>query len=200
MNSYKKDNRDSDLTHLLRCCDRLGIPGVREAIDKMLTVDFIIANRDRHYGNFGFVREANTLAWKGFSPIYDSGTSLWHNTNFIGRVADSRPFRKSHDEQIKLVSDLSWYDYGSLDGIKDECEAILSRADAIDAERRGKIAAAVVERCESVERMRERKRVTSVSAPEAKKGIAERLDDIRNGGHGPASVPVRPKTPKGPER
>jgi hypothetical protein len=154
--AYKKDNRDSHYTHLLRCCEKLEIPGVREAIDKMLTLDYIIVNEDRHYNNFGFVRDANTLEWKGLAPVFDSGTSLWYDNLFIGRTAESKPFRRSHDEQIKLVPDLSWFDYGALCGIKDECAAILaqSQSEAMTAERRGRIASAVAERCESIERMR----------------------------------------------
>jgi hypothetical protein len=167
-NAYRIDNDDSELTHLLRCCDRLEIPGVREAIDRMLTVDYIIANRDRHYGNFGFIRDVNTLKWRGFAPIFDSGTSLWNNTAFVGRGTASKPFRESHEEQIKLVNDLSWYDIGALDGIKEECEEILSlsRADGMTAERAEKIAAAVEKRCESIEHMRGRMhgKVTAIPA------------------------------------
>jgi hypothetical protein len=155
--SIKKDNRDSELTHLLRCCDRFEIPGVREAIDKMLTLDYIIVNEDRRCNNFGFVRGANTLEWKGLAPVFDSGASLWYDNLFIGRVAESKPFRRSHDEQIKLVSDLSWYDYGALDGMKEECAEILarSRSEAMTAEHCEKIALVVAERCERTERMRE---------------------------------------------
>ncbi len=46
----------------------------------MLTLDYIIANGDRHYNNFGFIRNAETLEWQGLAPIFDSGASLWHNT------------------------------------------------------------------------------------------------------------------------
>jgi hypothetical protein len=147
---YKKDNRDSVFTHLLRCCERLEIPGVRAAIDRMLTVDYIIANEDRHWGNFGFVRDANMLAWKGFAPIFDSGTSLWYDSVAVGRETESKPFRKTHKEQLKLVSDLAWFDCGALDGIKDECTEILSKSRFVDAARRAAIAEAVASRCKRI--------------------------------------------------
>jgi hypothetical protein len=123
----------------------------------MLAIDYIIVNEDRHYNNFGFVRDANTLEWRGLAPIFDSGTSLWYNNLFIGRAVESKPFRRSHDEQIKLASDLSWFDYGALAGVEEECAEILARADpeTIAAERRERIAAAVAERCGRIERMRE---------------------------------------------
>jgi len=37
------------------------IPGASMAIDKMLVLDYIISNEDRHYNNFGFIRNADTL-------------------------------------------------------------------------------------------------------------------------------------------
>lgn len=42
----------------------------------MIVLDYIIANEDRHLNNFGAIRDANTLAWIGMAPIYDSGASL----------------------------------------------------------------------------------------------------------------------------
>jgi hypothetical protein len=149
-------NQDTDYSHLLHCCEEMGIPGVRESIDRMLTIDSIIANRDRHYNNFGFVRNATTLAWQGASPLFDNGTSLWHNTNHIGQEVESMPFCKTHEEQIKLVRDLRWFDPGALDGIKEECADILAKSRDIDAERRERIAKAVASRCERIERLREK--------------------------------------------
>ncbi|MDR0424323.1 MAG: excisionase, partial [Clostridiales Family XIII bacterium] len=63
-------------------------------------------------------------------------------------------FRKTHDEQIKLVSDLSWYDYGALDGIKEECAEIFAASKDIDAERREKLTSAIAARCGHIERLR----------------------------------------------
>ena len=151
--SFKKDNCDSELTHLLRCCDFLGIPGASTAIDKMLVLDYIISNEDRHYNNFGFFRNAETLEWLGFAPIYDSGTSLWYNTRFVGRAMECKPFRKSHDEQIKLVTGLSWFSADALVGLSDEIIDIFLQSEAVETERRTAIAAAVMERCGRIEKL-----------------------------------------------
>ncbi|MCL2323822.1 MAG: excisionase, partial [Oscillospiraceae bacterium] len=77
--SRMMNDEDTDFSHLLRCCDYLGIPDVRASLNKMLVLDYIIANEDRHYTNFGFIRSAETLKWYGTAPIFDSVTSLWHN-------------------------------------------------------------------------------------------------------------------------
>jgi len=147
---FKKDNRDSHLNHLLRCADTLGIPGVRAALDKMIVLDYIIANEDRHYNNFGFIRNAETLEWLGTAPVFDSGTSLWYNTQRVGSQVESKPFRSSHAEQIKLVEDFSWFDINALGGLEDEIMEILSQSEDVDGERRRRLASAVAERCRQI--------------------------------------------------
>ncbi|MCL2436517.1 MAG: HipA domain-containing protein [Clostridiales bacterium] len=131
-----KDNKDSDFAHLLRCCDQLGISNVQASLNKMLVLDYLIANTDRHYNNFGFVRNVETLEWHGLAPIYDSGTSMWHSTQFVGRSAESKPFKKTHLEQIALVQEFSWFDVKKLDGIREECADIFAQSPLISKERR----------------------------------------------------------------
>jgi hypothetical protein len=55
------------------------IPNTLENLKYMLVVDYIMANSDRHFNNFGAVRDAETLEWIGFAPIFDCGTSMWNN-------------------------------------------------------------------------------------------------------------------------
>ena len=150
--TLKQNNQDSDLTHLLRCAEALGIPNAPADIDKMIVLDYIIANTDRHYNNFGFVRDAGTLAWQGLAPIFDSGTALWHDAPVVGRGAKSQPFRKTHLEQIKLVKDFGWFNHVALDGIREECVEILSQSKYVDENRREGIARAVVNRGTDVAR------------------------------------------------
>jgi hypothetical protein len=158
--AFKQDNRDSDFVHLLRCCDELEIPNVRAALNKMLTLDYIISNEDRHYNNFGFVRDAETLQWQGLAPIYDSGTSLWYNTRFVGRAMECKPFKKDHAAQIELADDLSWFNDDALRDGGGEFMEVFSWSENVDDERRTALAAAIRERCEQVERMK-RKRLTT---------------------------------------
>ena len=147
----KKNNSHSDLTHFLVCCDELGIPNVQESLDKMLTVDYIIANEDRHYNNFGAVRNAETLEWLGLAPVFDSGASLWYNTVRVGSLTESKPFKKSHGEQIKLVNDLSWFDYKALAGLFDEIVKIFENSEDVDETRGKKIAETVMTRAKQVQ-------------------------------------------------
>jgi len=151
--TQKQPNDRSLFTHLLDCCEMLGIPNVQDALGKMLTWDYIIANEDRHWNNYGFVRNANTLKYLGMAPVYDSGTSLWYNTQRVGSRTGSKPFRKEHAEQIKLVDDLSWYDLKALDGLEDEIQEVFIQSEEIDNARRAAIAKAVIERAKQVEQI-----------------------------------------------
>jgi hypothetical protein len=153
--SRAMNDRDSDFTHLLRCCDQLGIPDVRSAIDKMITLDYIIANEDRHCTNFGFVRNAETLVWLGAAPIFDCGTSLWHSALDIGEPRKCQPFAKTHEEQIKLVSDFSWFNAGALKGLEREIIEIFSKSRVISESRAKAIAEAVHNQADAVERLTE---------------------------------------------
>ncbi|MCL1846124.1 MAG: excisionase [Defluviitaleaceae bacterium] len=155
--SLKKSNSDSHFTHFLRCCDESGIANVQSALNKMLTIDYIIANEDRHYNNFGFLRNAETLEWQGFAPIYDSGTSLWHNSARVGSRIESKPFYTSHDEQLKLVQSLKWFDRAALDGVDAEIISILAQSPDIDEARQNAIAAAVLDRVGRIEQLSQQK-------------------------------------------
>ena len=153
LQTLKQPSSRSLLDHFLMCCEALGVPGVMDALNRMLTVDYIIANEDRHWNNFGCVRNADTLEWLGLAPVFDSGTSLWFNTQRVGLRVESKPFRKSHDEQIKLVNDLSWYSADALNSLGDEIVEIFSSSAEVDIARRTSIARAVMERSTQIERL-----------------------------------------------
>ena len=42
----------------------------------MIILDFIMANEDRHLGNFGVIRDVESLQWVAICPIFDTGRSL----------------------------------------------------------------------------------------------------------------------------
>ena len=136
----KKANHVSLYQHYLDCCATLGISGVVGALDRMLTVDYLIINTDRHPGNFGAVRRADTLEWLGAAPIYDCGTSMWCDEPITMmrpyRRLPSKPFKSNHAEQIKLATSFEWLDFQSLRGIDEEFSEILSGSAFIDDARR----------------------------------------------------------------
>ena len=65
--------------HYVNLCEEHGIKNIRHSLDEMLVIDYIVANEDRHFNNFGVIRNAETLEWRSAAPIFDSGTSLGYN-------------------------------------------------------------------------------------------------------------------------
>lgn len=45
------------------------IPQIEKQISDMIVLDSIIANEDRHFNNFGFIRNPQTLEWKCLAPV-----------------------------------------------------------------------------------------------------------------------------------
>lgn len=116
--TQKKDNSTSVYQHFINCCEALGVKGVVPFLDRMIVLDYLIANEDRHLNNFGLLRNAETLEWLGFAPIYDSGSSLGYD-KVAGQIraerdVECKPFKKHHAEQLKLVTDFNWIDFDRL--------------------------------------------------------------------------------------
>ncbi len=126
----KKNNSTSVYQHFLHCCKALGIKDVVPFLDRMIVLDYIIANEDRHLNNFGVLRKAETLEWLGFAPIYDSGSCLGYDKMpaqiRLEKGVVCKPFKNHHMEQLKLVSDFSWIDFDRLADIGGFIESTLS--------------------------------------------------------------------------
>lgn len=118
----KKDNHTSVYQHFINCGKALGIKEIVSFLDRMIVLDYIIANEDRHFNNFGALRNAETLEWIGMAPIYDSGSSLGYD-KLAAQIRSEcdvicKPFKKHHTEQLKLVSSFAWIDFQRLSDVK----------------------------------------------------------------------------------
>jgi hypothetical protein len=168
MQTQKKENHVSVYQHYLNCCDALGIPGVREALDRMMVLDYLIVNEDRHQNNFGVLRNADTLEWLGSAPIYDSGTSLWFASpvSMIHPAASKlpcKPFKTSHSAQIKLATSFGWVSLAALHGIDEEFREIIKGSPFVDEARCNALCTALRRRVEMLaEVMREHVKYTAV--------------------------------------
>lgn len=150
MQTEKKENHVSIYQHYLNCCERLEIPDAEEFIDKMIVLDYLIANEDRHQNNFGVIRNAETLEFIGASPIFDSGTSLWHSKPLSLINANSKiickPFKNNHEDQLKLVQSFDWFDPSALHDVDSEYYEITKNSLFIDDKRRDRISFAFRDR------------------------------------------------------
>lgn len=111
---------------------------------KLFSLDALMANSDRHTGNFGLIRDCRTLAYKGFAPFYDCGCSLWCDRRSLSSPSDydyrPRPFVGRPSEspwaQVRLFSDYDWApDEEALLDWEDEAIGILATNPLMPRER-----------------------------------------------------------------
>ena len=69
--------RDGGLKACLEYYRQLG-PEAYEQIKSMLVLDTVIYNEDRHFGNFGVLRDNHTGKVTGAAPVFDNGMSLFN--------------------------------------------------------------------------------------------------------------------------
>lgn len=80
-----------------------------EELASMLVFDALIFNEDRHYGNFGLLRDSHTGEIIGTAPIFDNGYSLFatamkDDLEKIDQYAEARSYAScgiTHDELVK---------------------------------------------------------------------------------------------------
>lgn len=170
----------SNFEYYLSLGEKLNIPKMREYLENLIVLDYLIANKDRHFGNFGFIRDINTLKFLGPAPIYDNGTSLWNTADVkhIGESVIAQPFNSSHELQLNLVRDWSRFDFSQLHDIKNIIYNIFSSSDiparyAPSDERISAICSAIDERIKGIELHRDR--ATGFLSNVSHKEIAHRL-------------------------
>ncbi len=177
MQIEKKNNNTSVYRHYLNCCEALGMTDIAHSVDEMIVLDYIIANEDRHQNNFGVIRNADTLQWIGAAPIFDSGSSLGYDKLpgqiLAERGIECKPFKKSHEEQLRLVSSFDWIVFDRLNGIEDEIIAVFDEAgEFMEPARKQAIAASVSKRIERLEAQ------ASSAAPAVDAVSSDVLEDI----------------------
>ena len=63
--------------HILDSANDFEIPGVEEFLDRMIMIDKLTMNFDRHLGNFGYIRDVNTGQFIGPAPLFDFGNAFF---------------------------------------------------------------------------------------------------------------------------
>lgn len=137
--------------HFLRCCDTLQIPNAKQQIDKMILLDYLMVNTDRHFNNFGALRNSETLEWIGIAPIYDTGTSLWNDCFEDDIIAHldypSICFEPSHEKQLLLLDrNAIDMDYSPVSALREQFLDILKAAAFGKGSRPQQLTDALIER------------------------------------------------------
>lgn len=145
--SAKRGN-DEDLgSFYLRLLEEHGLDA-RICMEKMLVVDYITANFDRHWNNFGVLIDSDTREFMKCAPIFDTGASFWcdrelsqmGNPGYVmKKQGQCRPFKRDLDAQLyRYCGDLSWLHADAFAGFEEDVESIL-RQNPIVASEPGRI-------------------------------------------------------------
>ena len=104
-------------------------------VEKMLVIDYLMANFDRHWNNFGALIDSESREWLRAASVFDTGESLWCDRElakpFGGyttpRAGMMRPFARKIDSQIeRYCRDLSWLDPSKLKSFSEQaCDILL---------------------------------------------------------------------------
>ena len=112
--SLEKDEK-SQFTYnsYIENCKKLGLKdNFKQELDNMLLLDYITSNIDRHWFNFGVIRNADNLELKRIAPIYDNGLTLFTD-EFEEDIkekyenVEAASFSKYLKENLLLISDFS---------------------------------------------------------------------------------------------
>lgn len=118
----KQRNSESDLMFYVRCCEELGLVGVMDGLARMFGCDYVLANRDRHWRNFGVIRDVETLRGTRLAPIFDTGSCLWSDMPQLELPIDfkyvAKPFKydgmRPYDQLRLFIGHLGWVDPAPL--------------------------------------------------------------------------------------
>lgn len=153
--SMKNHDNSSVHAHYVRCCSENGLDVV-PALDRMIVVDFLTANNDRHMNNFGIILDPHSLEWISAAPVFDTGNSLgvgFPSSDILllsGR--ECKPFSKTFEDQIRLASDLSWVDVDAVESLYPEIESILRSSSYMSDRRAGVVMELLSSRLDSIRR------------------------------------------------
>ena len=127
---YNNQNKKNAYEEYIKILEDNGIKNVREKIENMFILDYIIMNEDRHLNNFGIIRDVNTLKWLDVAPIFDSGQSLNildYNEEGVIIQGEGRFFYKisNFDEITKYIKEFNRVNLSKLDGVVEDFEHLL---------------------------------------------------------------------------
>jgi hypothetical protein len=133
MNYFPINAHARDHEHFIRCCEALGLGDGATFLSKMVTCDAILANSDRHYANFGIIRDVETLEVVDFAPFWDNDIALFSTSKRVlpSSIWDftTNPFFTAPQVQLDAVTgNLDWFSPDALNGFDDVIGDYLGRS------------------------------------------------------------------------
>ncbi len=84
LQTVKTKQNESYFHPFKRACLDLGMEEevFSDFMDYQIMTDYLLSNTDRHMNNISILRDPDTLQILGFTPIYDSGNSMFYNVPY----------------------------------------------------------------------------------------------------------------------
>lgn len=109
---YKENNQKSMKQNLCDYCKSINID-MEGFLNIQLVFDYLLANADRHWNNFGVIRDPSTLNIQELMPIYDNGNSLYFKTDlrytFVDPNLNFTERDKTTKECLKYVTNYDFF-------------------------------------------------------------------------------------------
>ena len=133
---YKNIEKEKAYEEYINILEEKGISDVREKLENMFILDYLILNEDRHLNNFGVIRDVNTLRWLDIAPIFDNAQSLNildYNDEELIINGQGRFFYTvdNFDSIISKVKDIKRIDLSKLDGIEEDFDNLLHKYQSV---------------------------------------------------------------------
>jgi hypothetical protein len=138
---HKKRNDQSEYEAYIEFASRQEIE-LRPFMEYQIATDFILTNTDRHFNNFGMLRDSDSLKLLGPAPIFDNGNCLFYR----GHVPKGKglydisvtSFRKRETDLLKYVTQPDIVDIKALPK-PEELYTLLKKDEPISDMRRQEI-------------------------------------------------------------
>ena len=119
--SEKKRNDVSEYEHIINICKKHGLNEsvVRDFLEYQILSDFLMTNTDRHFNNFGMLRDTDTLEYVKMAPIFDTGNSMfWDNARYINKDnllnIQTNSFKTTEIDLLKYITNKNLIDLSNL--------------------------------------------------------------------------------------
>lgn len=163
LQSEKEKGSISSYQQFVNACEKVELDRkeVKDFLSFQIMLDYLLTNTDRHFNNFGIIRDTETLKPISMAPIYDTGSCLFWNRNrpvFIEGMMDKirvHSFVKWEDRLLKYVEDKNCLNLSKLP-TDQEMYDIFSEGGVLPEERISFIMQCFHEKARMIDRMQEK--------------------------------------------
>lgn len=146
-------------------CTAIGMDSeyIKDFLSYQILLDYLVTNTDRHFNNFGIIRDSETLKPISMAPIYDSGSCLfWKRENPVITPGlfdkiKTCSFLDREDKLLRYITEFRTLDLDKLPS-NEELHSIYSEGNVLPEERISFIRQCFTEKMERLERLQEKEK------------------------------------------